>query len=201
MWRAAWRGAYVALWRLWFRHGRGVLSRAVDRVRPRQVGTWPSFTSLDDFGRWWATHTRWKSDPLWGLVDIVASPDHARWQWQHKGIFEDDCDGLAYMAAQHVRSLADPGHCYVVTLLLDPFEFPNVVQGIALGAHVLCIFRHEGEWRVLSNSELYPQSWPTFERALEENPFTRGHRVLWYELRDADMRYLVDRKLPTAQSA
>ncbi len=179
---------YVPLWTFWFRWGRRPLSWLVDRFRPHVPLPPRRFQSLEEFAQWWAAHTRWRSDPLKGAIDVVASLAYAQWQWREKGVFEGDCDGLAYVAAQHLSPLVDKGHCYIVTLLLNPFDFSGLWEGLQMGAHVLCIFRYRGKWRVLSNTELFPQAWDTFDEALHLNPYTRGHTVLWYEIRDAHMR-------------
>ncbi len=181
---------YVPLWALWFRLGRRPLSWLVDRFRPRVSLPPRRFDSPESFAHWWREHTRWRSDPLKGAFDVIASLAYAQWQWREKGVFEDDCDGLAYVAAQHVRLFADGGRCYVVTLLLNPFDFSSLWEGLQMGAHVLCIFPYQGRWYVLSNNEIFPQTWATFSEALEENPYTRGHTILWYEVRDPHMGLL-----------
>ncbi|NPA91915.1 MAG: hypothetical protein GXO55_10825 [Chloroflexi bacterium] len=173
---------YVPLWATWFRWGRGILSRTVNRFRGRLAGPNRYFESLDAFRAWWQNHTRWKSDPLQGIIDIVASLEHAQWQWAHKGIFEDDCDGLAFVAAHYLADFADDHQCHVVTLLLNPFEYPTLWEGLQLGAHVLCLFQHQGRWHVLSNTEIFDETWSTFEEALYQNPYSAGHTILWYRV-------------------
>ena len=184
---------YVALWGAWFRWGRLPASRIFNRLRPRLKQAdfpTPPFETLKAFASWWSRHARWVPDPLGGALDVVASWEHALWQLHRKGVFEDDCDGLAYVGAQFLRRIPGVDTCYIVTLLLDPYEFPSFKTGVYKGAHVLCIFRYRNTWRVLSNDTLYPESWSSFEDALHRNPFCEGHRIIWYEVRDADMRRL-----------
>jgi len=182
--RKVFRAFILPLWIGWFRWGNRVLSRLANRFRPRLHGSPPHFHTLDEFRKWWTAHTRWKSDPLGGVADITASLEHALWQWEHKGIFEDDCDGLAFVGAQCLRPLSDHNRCYVVTVVLDPFEFPSLKEGIQMGAHVMCFFSHLGRWRVLSNTDVFPGEWDTFEDALLHNPYTAGHTILWYRVQE-----------------
>lgn len=175
---------YVALTHVYFRHVKLPVSRLVDRFRPKSAWNLPAFSSLEEFAQWLAVHTRWRLDPLAGVLDIFPSLGHLAWQLEQKGLVEDDCDGLAFLAAQGARQFADvPGMVYVVTLVLDPRRLP-LVQA----AHVLCIFRHQGCWRVFSNGGLYPQCYPSFWKALTDNPHCYGQRILSVEVRDADLR-------------
>ncbi len=175
---------YLALVSWYFRRLKLPLSRAADRFRPKGRFLLPAFASLDEFAGWLASHTRWRSDPLAGAFDIFPSLEHLGWQIAHQGYAADDCDGLAYLAAQGALQFADaPDRVYVVTVVLDPVHLP-----LQQAAHVLCIFQHAGRWRVISNGELYPQAFPSFWRALTDNPHCRGHAILFYELRDAHLR-------------
>jgi len=175
---------YVALVSWYFRRLKLPLSRLADLFRPKERFLLPSFASLEEFAGWLAAHTRWRPDPLAGAFDIFPSLKHLAWQLAHHGQAADDCDGLAYLAAQGALQFADtPDLVYVVTVVLDPTRLP-----LQQAAHVLCIFRHAGRWRVVSNSELYPQSYASFWRALTDNPHCQGHAILFYELRDAHLR-------------
>lgn len=181
---------YLALWTSWFRWGKVALGRLLARVQPRVPWQPHEFPSLEAFVRWWADHAEWVSDPLWGAIDFFPSLNYLAWQLHTRGCVEEDCDGLAYGAAQFLRRWADDGQCYVVTVILDPFQFSSLWEGILKGAHVMCFFRQGREWRVFSNKVLYPDRWPTFASALHANPFCRGRRVLWYERRDANLNLL-----------
>jgi len=162
------------------------LSRLVNLFRPRLPWRPRLFASLDAYGEWLPTAVRWKLEPLGGLFDTFPSLGHIEWQLQTRGRFEDDCDGLAYFSANCVLPFCDdPADCYVVTVVIDPFEV-----GLLYAAHVLCIFRSGGFWRVISNDELYPQRWDSFEEALQQNGYCQGHRLLLVEIRDRHLRYL-----------
>lgn len=175
---------YLGIVRFYFRRLKLPASRLANLFRPKERFLLPSFASLDEFAGWLAGHTRWRADPLAGVLDIFPSLEHLAWQLTHQGYAADDCDGLAYLAAQGARQFADaPDLIYVVTLVLNPMRLP-----LEQAAHVLCIFRHAGRWRVVSNGTLYPQAYASFWRALTDNPHCHGHTILFYELRDADLR-------------
>ncbi|MBC7076891.1 MAG: hypothetical protein H5T92_01055, partial [Synergistales bacterium] len=112
---------YLAVLRAYFGRGKLPLSRLVDRVRPRAGLRLPRFASLEEYAAWMEAHLRWRPDRLAGLLDVFPSLEHAGWQLERRGFIADDCDGLAYVAAQGARQLADdPRDVYVVTLVLDP---------------------------------------------------------------------------------
>jgi hypothetical protein len=119
-------------------------------------------------------------------VDFFPSLEHAAWQLATKGIFEDDCDGLAYFSAANVEKFCDrPEDRYLVTLLINPFDV-----GLANAAHVVLFFRHQGYWRIISNQHLYPQRWDSFFEALKTNPYVGGRPVLWAAVQDLRFRTL-----------
>ena len=78
---------------------------------------------------------------------------------------EEDCDGLAYFSAQNLpQFVADPSQIFIVTVVLDPFTFAK--DRLLYSAHVICVFRHEGFWRVISNDTLYRDRFDTFAQAM-----------------------------------
>lgn len=178
---------YVFGLKTWFRWGKVPLSRLVDLWRPHLPWQQRSHASLEAYGQWLPTAVRWKQEPLGGAFDTLPSLEYIEWQLQTQGLFEDDCDGLAYFSAQNVLPFCDaPSDCYVVTIVINPFEV-----GLLYAAHVLCIFKSGGFWRVTSNDELYPQRWSSLEEALQENAYCRGHQLLHVEIRDRDLRHLL----------
>lgn len=183
---------YVFGLKVWLRWGKMALSSLADRFRPHLPWQGHTFASLEEYGRWLPGAVRWKQEPLGGIFDTFPSLEHIEWQLQTRGRFEDDCDGLAYFSAQNVLPFCDnPADCHVVTVIINPFEV-----GVMYAAHVLCIFRSGGFWRVISNDELYPQRWDSFEQALQENGYCRGHALLHVEIRDAHLRYQRSWKSP-----
>jgi len=177
---------YVLGLKVWFRWGKPLLSRLVNAFRPRLPWQERSFTSLEAYGQWLSTAVCWKIEPLGGVFDTFPSLEHIEWQLQTRGRFEDDCDGLAYFSANNVLPFCDdPADCYVVSVVINPFEV-----GLLYAAHVLCIFKSGGTWRVISNDKLYPQRWSSFEEALQQNPYCSGHQLLHVEIRDHRLRYL-----------
>jgi hypothetical protein len=170
---------------VWLRWGKVVLSRLANAFRPGLP--WRSFTfaSLAAYGKWLRMKARWKMEPLHGLFDTFPSRENIAWQLKTHGYFADDCDGLAYFSAQNVLPFCDgPAVCYVVSVILNPFEV-----GLVYTAHALCILQSGGVWRVISNNRLYPQQWPSFEEALQENDYCQGHPLLYAEIRDANLHY------------
>jgi len=131
-------------------------------------------------------NVRWKADSLNGLIDVFPTRDTIAAQFQEKGIFEDDCDGLAYFSAQNLpQFVEDPDKIYVVTMILDPYSFDK--DALLYAAHVITVFQHEGVWRVISNDTLYPDHYDSFAHAVQQNPYTASHPVLWAEARDKDL--------------
>ena len=154
---------------------------------------WTSFTprwdTLDKYAEWLPQHATWHADPLGGLLDYFPSLDTIAAQFRDKGKFEDDCDGLALFSAQNVRQFADePDAVYVVTLILDPFSFAE--KALERAAHVICVFRKEAAWRVVSNNQVFPDRFPSFATAVQSNSYCAGHPVLWAEVRDVRLRRL-----------
>ena len=183
---------YVFGLKVWFRWGKVPLSRLADLFRPHLPWQQRAFASLEEYGQWLPSAVRWKQEPLGGAFDTFPSLEHIEWQLQTKGLFEDDCDGLAFFSAQNLLPFYnDPADGYVVTIIINPFQV-----GVQYAAHVLCIFRSSGFWRVISNDELYPQRWSSFEDALQENGYCRGHPLLHVEIRDRNLRYLRSWKSP-----
>lgn len=177
---------YVFGLKVWFRCGKLLLSQLVNVFRPRLPWQPRAFASLEAYAEWLPTAVRWKQEPWGGALDTFPTLEHIEWQLQTRGRFEDDCDGLAYFSAHNVLPFCDDhADCYVVTVVINPFEV-----GLLYAAHVLCFFRSDGSWRVISNDELYPQRWSSFEEALRQNSYCRGHQLLHVEIRDKDLHYL-----------
>jgi hypothetical protein len=175
---------YVAAVSAYFRWGKRPLSRLTYLFGHKPAGEAPAFASLEEYAAWMSAGLRWRSDHLGGVWDVFPTMDQMIWQLEKQGYVEDDCDGLAYFSAQMVRQFADdPAQVYVVTLILNPRGLP-----LQRAAHVLCIFRAGGKWRVISNNELYPRRYATFDEALRENPYTRGQEIEFIEVRDADLK-------------
>ena len=177
---------YVAFLRAWLRWGKAIPSWVYARLKPQAAIDWErvASSSLEEYAAWLQAHTRWVSDPLWGLLDLYPSLGYLFWQLEHKGVVEDDCDGLAYFALASVTPYCDtPGDRYLVDLVLDPFQI-----SLARSAHAICVFRAGGKWRVISNGVLDPDAWDTFEDAVRQNSYARGYRVLWWAARDANLR-------------
>jgi hypothetical protein len=170
---------------VWLRWGKMLLSRLANAFRPRLPWQPLTFASLEAYGLWLPTAVRWQMEPLRGLFDTFPSLGNIAWQLQTHGYFADDCDGLAYFSAQNVLPFCDdPAICYVVSVILNPFEV-----GLVSSAHALCIFQSGGVWRVVSNDALYSEQWPSFEEALQQNDYCQGHPLLYAEIRDANLRY------------
>lgn len=130
-----------------------------------------------------ADHLHWRLDRFSGLLDVFPSLEHAGWQLQHKGVIEDDCDGLAYVAAQGALQLADsPNDVYIVTLVLDPTRLP-----VAKAAHVICIFKAGNRWYVISNGKIDPRRYPSFWAATTQNSYSHGKEIKFIEVRDAQL--------------
>ena len=176
---------YVTALNAYFRWIKAPLSKLTSRFAPgAPADKLPTFQSLDEYVAWMGQKLRWRSDGLGGVWDTFPSLDHMAWQLEHKGYIEDDCDGLAYFSATMVKPFADR-ECdvYVVTIVLNPRYMP-----LNQAAHVICVFRSGGAWRVISNTELYPRRYATFAEAVHENPYTRGQEVKLVETRDAELR-------------
>ena len=103
-------------------------------------------------------HLKWRLDRLAGMLDVFPSLEYVAWQLENKGVIEDDCDGLAYVAARGALQLADsPNDVYIVTLVLDPAR-----MAVASAAHVICVFRKAGKWYVVSNGKMDARQYPSF---------------------------------------
>lgn len=175
---------YVALVRFYFRWMKVGVSRLVNLFRPKLPFQPPAFASLDEYAEWMREHLRWRADRLGGLLDVFPDLRHLAWQLKRRGIVEDDCDGLAYYSAAVVRQFVDDlKDVYIVSVVLNPRFVP-----LQQAAHVLCIFRVAGKWRVISNNQLYPRRYATFASALTENPYCRGKEIKFVEIRDAQLR-------------
>ena len=65
-----------------------------------------------------------------------------------------------------------------------------------MAPHVICLFRRAGRWRMISNSLVFADAWLDFEEALQENPYAFGHPLLFYEVRDANLRFVRSKRFP-----
>ena len=190
---------YVFVLGWWFRLGKVPLSKLVNLLQPGLPPTLHSFGDLGDFAQWWQQHTDWKADPFNGAFDIFPKLTHAEWQWAHGGIFRDDCDGLAYLAANQIKPFADAAsEVFVVTVITDPFSWGK--QGMLMAPHVICLFRRAGRWQMVSNSLIFADTWLDFEEALQENPYAFGHPLLCYEVGDANLRFVRRKRFPLPSS-
>lgn len=186
--RRAARGAYWRMLALVFRWGKVPFSKALGRLQKR--APWPGhdarWDSLKDYARWLPGHVRWKPDRLGGVIDVFPTRETIAAQFQEKGYFEEDCDGLAYFSAQNLVSfVADPNKITIVTVVLDPFTFKK--SPLLYAAHVIVVFQYHGKWRVISNDTLYGDEFDSFAEAIQFNPYCREHPVLWVEVRDKDL--------------
>ena len=182
------RGVYWRLLALVFRWGKVPFSKFLGRLSPRAA--WPGhdaqWKSLEDYGRWLHSHVHWKPDRLGGLIDVFPTRETVAAQFKEKGVFEDDCDGLAYFSGQNLIQFADdPNKITLVTVVLDPYTFQE--NSLLYSAHVIVIFPYQGQWRVISNNVLYPDAFDSFAEAVQFNPYCRDHPVLWAEARDRDL--------------
>lgn len=189
--RRAARGAYWRFLAASFRFVKVPRSSLFNRFQPR--ATWPGhdahWDSLDEYAVWLRKNVRWKADALNGAIDIFPDREIIAGQFQQKGIFEDDCDGLAYFSAQNLpQFVEDPDKIYIVTMVLDPYSFEK--DALLYAAHVICVFQHEGVWRVVSNGVLYPEHFESFAEAVQFNRYCAAHPVLWAEVRDRDLKRL-----------
>ncbi|RME85444.1 MAG: hypothetical protein D6775_02795 [Caldilineae bacterium] len=183
------RGLYWRYLSLSFRFGKVPRSSVFNFFKPR--APWPghndTWDSLEEYAQWLPDHVHWKRDPLYGALDIFPDRGIIAAAMRDKGVFEDDCDGLAYFSAQNLLDLLpDPSHIYIVTLVLDPYTFEE--KALFYAAHVICVFRHEEVWRVISNDTLYPNRFATFAEAVRDNPYCAAHPVLWLEVRTPDLK-------------
>ncbi len=193
--------AYVTLWAAWFRWGRIPLSRFVDLWRPKRRAHLPRFSSLEAFRRWWQSNTRWAPDPLFGIVDIFPSLEHAQWCLEERGLFQEDCDGLAYVGGYCVARVPGIQDVYLVTLAFDPFSYlpgRTLKERLLNIAHVITVFRQGDRWGVLSNQDVYLPRWNSFAEAVTQNPACEGRRILWYEVRDLSLQRKVARRVRDA---
>jgi len=124
-------------------------------------------------------------------LDYFPSAQNIEWQFNHgDGVFRDDCDGLAYASALAVGWFCTPAQDnYLVTVVYDPTEVP--IEG---SAHVLNLFRHDGEWRLFSNCNLEPAGWPTPCAALYDNSYykswCKGAELRYVEVRTPALRLI-----------
>jgi len=186
--RRAARDVYKRFLALSFRVGKRPRSSFLNWFRPR--AEWPGhddhWNTLEEYAQWLPQHVRWKADSLNGLIDVFPSRETIAAQFKEKGIFEDDCDGLAYFSAQNLPLFVeDPDKIYIVTMILDPYSFAK--DALLYAAHVISVFQHEGVWRVISNATLYPEHFDSFAQAVQDNAYTASHPVLWAEARDKDL--------------
>lgn len=187
------RGLYRRGLAIVFRAFKVPLSGIANSLAPK--APWTSFTTrwdtLEDYANWLLDpqHAAWRSDPLGGIVDYFPTLGTIAAQFRSKGKFEDDCDGLALFSAQNVRQFADdPDAVYIVTLIMDPFSFGS--RALDFSAHVICVFRREGAWQVVSNTVVFADRHPSFAAAVQKNPYCAAHPVLWVEVRDIRLRRL-----------
>jgi len=175
---------YVAVLGSYFSRAKLPLSRMVDRTRPRSTTlNLPQFASVEDLAEWMQDHLRWRMDRLRGLLDVFPSLEHVAWQLKHKGVVEDDCDGLAFVAARGALQIADfPGDVYVVTMVLDPGKLP-----VDRAAHVICVFRRQSKWYVVSNGKIDARQYASFRDAVTQNEYSYGHEIKFLEARDANL--------------
>ncbi len=200
------RAAYVGLWSAWFRWGRGLVSRLVDLIRPKSKTPLPRFASLEAFARWWRANTRWRSDPLFGVLDIMPSGGYAQWCFETKGRFEEDCDGLAYIACHYLTRVPNVRDIYLVTLAYDPIVVlsrqgrASWAERLSNIAHVICVFRQHDRWGVVSNTDVYLPQWSSFGEAVTQNPACAGQPILWYEVRELTLRRVLARRVTHPQN-
>jgi len=183
------REIYWRLLALWFGRGKAPWSRLVNLFRRK--APWPShpirWQTVDDFAEELPNLVRWKSDPLGGAFDTFLNREVMAERFRRQGIMEKDCDGLALFTACNLEFLLHREHAiYLVTIILDPFSFAQ--QPLLYSAHVLCVFRHQGGWRASSNETLYPEVFESFTAAVQHNPYCQGHPILWFEVRDLNLR-------------
>lgn len=184
--RLYWRALAVT-----FRFFKGPVSSAANRLRPRAA--WPghkdTWTSLEEYAEWLPRHVRWKPDPLNGAIDLFPDRATIAAQFRDRGRFEEDCDGLAYFSAQNLpQFVADPSQIFIVTVVLDPYTFAK--DRLLYAAHVICVFRYDDFWRVISNDTLYRDRFDSFAQAVQHNPYCTAHPVLWVEVRTPQLKRL-----------
>jgi len=183
-----WRGLAIS-----FRALKIPLSTIANAVAAK--APWSSFATrwdtLEEYAAWLKPrrYADWRPDPLGGLLDYFPSLDTIAAQFRDKGKFVDDCDGLALFSAQNVRQFADdPDAVYIVTLIMDPFSFDD--KALERAAHVICVFRREGVWRVVSNTDVFDERFPSLAAAVQKNSYCIIHPVLWAEVRNTRLRRL-----------
>ncbi len=186
--RRAARDVYRRFLALSFRAGKRPRSSFLNWFRP--WAQWPGhdaeWDTLEEYAQWLPRNVRWRADSLNGLIDVFPTRSTIAAQFQEKGIFEDDCDGLAYFSAQNLpQFVEDPDKIYIVTMIMDPYSFDK--DALLYAAHVITVFQHEGVWRVISNDTLYPDHYDSFAQAVQQNPYAASHPVLWAEARDKDL--------------
>ena len=182
------RGAYWRLLALVFRWGKVPFSQVISRLEPR--AEWPGhdahWETLEEYAAWLPWHVRWKPDRLGGIVDAFPTRATIAAQFRDKGMFEEDCDGLAYFSGQNlIQFVADPNKITLVTVVLDPYTFKE--KALLYAAHVIVVFYYGDRWRVISNEMLYPDEFDSFAEAVQFNPYCLGHPILWLEVRDKDL--------------
>ena len=186
---------YIAGLQVWFRTVKVPLSRAVGYFRDGIEPVAREFPNLDEFATWWQAHARWQADPFNGVLDMFPTLRQAELQLSRRACVQDDCDGLAYVAANQLHSQRDTAEeVYVVTIITDPISWEQ--DALAMAAHVICVFRHQGQWRIVSNETLFAETWADLEAALIDNPYTRGHPVLFYEVRTPALKFVRSRRFP-----
>lgn len=189
--RRARRRLYWRALALSFRFFKRPASSLANHLRARAA--WPghndAWASLEEYAEWLPRHVRWKPDPLNGVLDLFPDRATIAAQFRDRKRFEEDCDGLAYFSAQNLpQFVADPSQIFIVTVVLDPFTFAK--DRLLYSAHVICVFRHEGFWRVISNDTLYRDRFDTFAQAVQHNPYCAAHPVLWVEVRTPQLKRL-----------
>lgn len=189
--RRAARAMYHTLLALWFAFGKTRLSRVVNLFRRK--APWPghevSWHSVEEMAEALPKLVQWTPDPLGGAFDTFYNREIIAARFRKEGLLQKDCDGLALFAAYHLESLLPPPRrIYLVTVVLDPFTFAR--QPLAYAAHVICVFRYRGAWRVISNDTLYPETYESFAEAVQYNPYCAAHPVLWFEVRDIHLKRL-----------
>ncbi|NOZ50144.1 MAG: hypothetical protein GXP37_08880 [Chloroflexi bacterium] len=185
------RRGYQRLLAGWFGGGKVGLSHLLNLFRRK--APWPSYTiswrSLDEYARLLPKLVIWQPDPLGGAIDTFYNREIIAAKYRQKGVFAKDCDGLALFSAYNLELLLrQPAVIYVVTVILDPFSFAK--SPLLYAAHVICVFRHEGAWRVISNDTLYAEPFESLAAAVQHNPYCAQHPVLWFEVRNTSLKRL-----------
>lgn len=202
LYKSSARSAYWRLLALTFRFGKVPFSQLLGRLEPR--APWPGhhdhWDSLEAYAKWLPGHVRWKPDRLGGVIDAFPTRQTIAAQFKEKGVFEEDCDGLAYFSAQNLPQFVDdPNKITIVTVILDPYTFDK--HALLYAAHVLLVFQYQGKWRAISNDTLYSETFDSFAEAIQFNPYCKNHPVLWVEVRDKDLhRYASGKNLSKVEA-